>query len=169
MEINMQINISELISLCLTFLGLLATIVGGCFALIQWNMSTRLKRAELLNEAITKIRDDPQFAEILSRIDYGEQWYTNDFHSNREMESQYDRVFAYMDYLCYLKKRRILKSKDFRIFEHRMQRIAHNKDSIDYLQFLCYFSKLNNTTMSFPHLLEYLEDKSLLPDNFMDF
>ena len=39
--------------------------VGGVFALLQWRKSQKLKRAELVKDLLTKLRDDKEIAQAL--------------------------------------------------------------------------------------------------------
>ena len=141
MTIILDITIYELIFL--TF-----TIIGGVFALFQWRQSYKLKRAELLKEALAKIREDKEFAKVLYDIDYGEKWYTYDFINDHSKEQLFDKVFAYFDYLCYLKNKRILGKNEFRIFEYRIHRMVCNDSFLDYLFNLYHFSKRNMSDIS---------------------
>lgn len=161
MNVTFDITIYELLFLILT-------VLGGFFALFQWRQSYKLKRAEHLKEALTKIRDDADFASVLYDIDYGVEWYTYDFISNHSKEQRFDKVFAYFDYLCYLKNKHILSRSEFRIFEYRITRMARNESFVDYMFNLYHFSERNKTDMSFLHLLTYLKNNKLLAEDFWD-
>ena len=161
MSITYEITIYEL-------LFLIFTVVGGLFALWQWRQSYKLKRAELLKEALAKIRDEKEFARVLYAIDYGENWYNYDFINDHSKEQQFDKVFSYFDYLCYLDNKRILSKSEFRIFEYRIKRMTCNDSCLDYMFNLYHFSKRNETDISFYHLLMYLEKNKLLDDDFWD-
>lgn len=160
MNISFDIKIYE-------FLFLIFTVCGGLFALFQWRKSYKLKRAEYLENALIKIREDKDFAQVLYRIDYGEEWYTPEFIEDHNQEQLFDKVFAYFDFLCYLKHQRILRESEFRIFEYRIARMAANYSFVCYMFNLYHFStKKNNTDISFFYLLTFLLDKGLLPEDF---
>lgn len=161
MEITFDITIYELIFLILTT-------IGGFFALFQWQQGNKIKRAELLKEALTRIRDDEEFASVLYDIDYGVEWYTVAFVNEHTREQKFDKVFAYFDYLCYLKNKHILSKSEFRIFEYRITRMVRNDSFLDYMFNLYHFSKRNQTDMSFHHLLTYLRKNNLLNEDFWD-
>lgn len=161
MILTLELSLYEL-------LFFVATIFGGFFALLQWRQSYKLKRAELLKEAVSKIRDDTTIAEVLYTIDYGEEWYTTEFIKNHSIEQKYDKVFAYFDYLCYLKSKRVLSRDEFRIFEYRLIRLTNNQSFLDYMFNLYHFSMKNGTDISFYYLLKYLRDNTLLPNSFWD-
>lgn len=161
MDINMEITIYELLFLILTSLG-------GFFALFQWRQSYKLKRAEHLKEAVTKIREDKVFASVLYDIDYGVIWYTHDFVGTHSEEQKFDMVFAYFDYLCYLKNKHILSKSEFRVFDYRIKRMTKNKCFLNYMFNLYHFSKKNMADFSFYHLLAYLRKNKLLNESFWD-
>ncbi len=161
MNVSFDITIYELIILSLT-------IIGGFFALFQWRQSYKLKRAEHLKEALEKIRDDEDFASVLYDIDYDVEWYTDEFLDDHSKEQRFDRVFAYFDYLCYLKNKYIMSKSEFRIFEYRITRMTKNKSFVDYMFNLYHFSNSNGTDMSFYHLLTYLRKNRLLDEDFWD-
>lgn len=166
-DIVTNISIYEIVSLIFSVIGGLATLVAAAFALWQWHQTTKLKRAELIRDALVKIRDDKEIAQVLYVIDYGEEsWYNEDFLDDHEQEAQFDRAFAFFDYLCYLRKRRILRAKDFKVFEYRIVRMAINEDVKKYLFNLYHFSKANGTYCSFDYLLGYMRKQKLLPNDF---
>jgi len=145
---------------------ILISIVGGFFALFQWKQSYRLKRAELIKEAMLKIRDDTDIALVLYSIDYGDHWYNQEFVENHTIEAQYDKVFAFFDYLCYLYNRKIFGKNEFRIFEYRIKRMQQNSSFRNYLFNLYHFSRKNNTDISFYNLLKYLKKQGLIDKEF---
>lgn len=159
MNISTDITIYDVIFLIFSALS-------AFFALFQWRQSYKLKRAECLKEALSKIRDDKEFAIVLYDIDYGENWYTENFISDHTNEQKFDAVFAYFDYLCKLKNKHILSKSEFRVFEYRISRMANNDSFLDYMFNLYHFSKTNDKDISFYHLLTYLRKKKLLDDDF---
>ncbi|MBQ7547908.1 MAG: hypothetical protein IJT41_13205 [Clostridia bacterium] len=161
MVITKEISLYEL--LFLTF-----SIVGGFFALFQWRQTYKLKRAEFLKEAQVKIRENKEFASVLYEIDYGVEWYTQDFIEDHSKEQMFDEVFAFFDYLCYLKNRNFLRDDEFRVFKYRIRRMACNQSFLDYFFNLYHFTKRNSTDFSFYNLLQYLKDNNLLDADFWD-
>ena len=147
-------------------LFILISIIGGCFALFQWKQSYKLKRAELIKEAMLKIRDDTDISLVLYSIDYGDNWYNQEFAENHTIEAQYDKVFAFFDYLCYLYNTKILTKNEFRIFEYRIKRMQQNSSFRNYLFNLYHFSKRNYTDISFYNLLDYLNKEELIDKEF---
>ena len=161
MEIAYQISIYEIIII-------ITSIIAGGFALFQWRQSYRLKRAELVKEASNKIREDADITAVLYTIDYSEDWYNNDFLEDHQTERQFDKAFAYFNYICYLKKKSIFSNDEFRIFEYRIQRMAQNPSFALYLFNLYHFSKRQGRDISFYYLLNYMKKNKLLCDDFWD-
>lgn len=158
MKIEFEITIYEL-------LFFIATIMAGIFALFQWRQSYKLERAKLVKEASSNLRDDKDMASALYAIDYGEEWYP---FADHNVEQKFDRVFAFYNYLCYLRKKHILSKEEFRIFEYKIKRMSRNKSSLKYLFYIYHFATKNKTDVSFYHLLEYMKKNELLKDDFWD-
>lgn len=116
MEIITSVTLYELV------VGLGSLLAGG-FALFQWRQGNKLKRTELVKEASSKIREDEEIASVLYAIDYGQEWYCEDFLDNHSEEQKFDKAFAYFDIICYLKQKHIISRSEFRIFEYRLQRV----------------------------------------------
>jgi len=160
--IKWEITLAELITIILT-------IIGGGFALYQWIQNSALKRATYYNEAYLKLRDDKDIVSVLYTIDYGiKKWYPFKSEDKDDFERKADKTFACLDYLCYLRKQRLIKEREFRNFEYEVIRIGFNSSSLDYLYNLYHFSKANGTQMSFSYLLDYLKQKKMIDDDFED-
>ena len=159
MAVILEITLYELIIIILT-------IIGGFFALYQWRQLYKLKRSELIKEAIDKTRNNPDVVHVLYSIDYGDKWYGFDFISNHDEELKYDRAFALFDYLCYMRLKGIFGRDEFKIFEYRIQRMASNSSFMEYFFNLYHFSKLQNAEFSFYHLLKYMKKKRLIEQEF---
>lgn len=146
------------------------SIIGGGFAFFQWRNSYKLKRAELMKEASSKIREDKEIVDVLYSIDYSdEEWYTDEFfEDNHNCEAKFDRAFAFFDYLCYLKNKRILGNKEFKIFQYRIHRMVCDESFVNYMFNLYHFSQKHNKPVSFYHLLTYMKKHKLLDDDFWD-
>ena len=161
MKILFEISIYELVIA-------LATVIAGTFALFQWRQSYQLKRAELVKEASCKVREDGDIVSVLYSIDYSEDWYNDAFLTNHEIESKYDKAFAYFDYICYLRFKGIITKDEFRIFEYRIQRMAYNYSFRTYFFNLYHFSVRMGRDISFYYLLNYLKDNKLIEADFWD-
>ena len=144
----------EDIASMLTFFSVL---VGGIFALVQWNKNLKLKRADYLNELVLKLRTDPILKKATTYFDYNDPWYTEDFH-NSDIEKEIDYILTFFSYICYLKKSNIIEDEEFKMFEYEITRIIKSNQTKEYFDFINHFSELNNTTCSFAYLIEYAED-----------
>lgn len=143
------------------------TVIGGGFALWQWIKNSMVKRASYYNDAFIKLREDEDIVYTLHMIDYSvEKWYPFDSHDDPEIERKVDKTFGYIDYLCYLRSRKLISKKEFRNMEYRIVRIGFNSSALDYMYNLYHFSKANGTAMSFSNLLEYLDYKKMIDNAF---
>ena len=69
------INFDKTVSLsdCIGFVSLILALIGGCFALIQWGMNMKLKRAEYIKNLLDEIRTNKDI--VYYKFDYNEPWY----------------------------------------------------------------------------------------------
>lgn len=90
-----------------TIIYLLFVAMSGILAWYQFKESNKIKKAEFINKIVIKLRFDEEMAEIMRKIDYGEEcWYTGseDFHNNpNSIESKIDKFLSYLSYICYLR------------------------------------------------------------------
>ena len=162
MTINGEITIAEIVTV-------LFSIIGGAFALRQYIKNSIIKRASYYNDAYNKLRDDKEIVQILNMIDYGEtEWYPFELCNDSEIERKVDKTFGYIDYLCYLRSRRLISKKEFMNLEYDVIRIGNDSSALDYLHNLYLFSKENKTAMSFSNLLEYLKHKKMIDKDFYE-
>lgn len=104
---NNEIAVSDI----LTALSLVLVVIGGIFAYFQWRKNVSLKRADYINELTEKIRTDESISNAIYLFDYGDTWYSEDFHKNKNLELMIDRTLSFFSYICYLKKRKIIDRK----------------------------------------------------------
>jgi len=97
----------------LTLISIILGSIGGFFALIQWNSTIKLKRAEFIDKIISIVRFDKEMAQTLYTIDYDLFGYDENFHENRELEYKIDKVLSYFDYICYLYSTKNIGNNDF--------------------------------------------------------
>jgi len=152
----------------LTLISLIFIALGGGFALWQFYKSTRIKRAEFLNQILEKLRFDENLTATMSVVDYNQNWYdANKFH-NSEFERDIDKLFSYLDYICYLKSTRNIKSTEFKICQYKINRVCVSTSTKQYLWNLYHFSKKNNTDCSFQYLINYGIAKNFFPIDFKE-
>jgi len=149
----------------LTLISLLFVVIGATFALYQWKKNLKIKRAEFINQILEKLRFDKELAEIMYIIDYNQTWYNIEFH-NSELESSIDKLFSYLDYICYLKDTKNITETEFKIFQYEIHRVCISVSTKLYLWNLYHFSKKNKTTCSFQYLIDYGIISKLLPKDF---
>lgn len=56
----------------------LVVIVGGVFALVQWNKTQSIRRSEYIYSLIEKLRSDNRINHIFYIIDSEEKWYSKE-------------------------------------------------------------------------------------------
>ena len=98
----------------LAIVTIIIMVIGGVFALFQWNSSIKIRRAEFLNEIMNKIIFDNDMETIFYQIDKFQnqkgKWFNENFNDS-EFECKVDRFLTYINYIIYLKK--ILQIKNF--------------------------------------------------------
>ena len=173
----------EIISLIcdnMEIIKLLFAVIGGFFALRQWNTQIKHKRAETVKELITKVRDDADIASIMDVIDWNEGiQYDGKFSvnpdypkealkkiSNDELFKKIDKTLSHFSYICYLKANKTLTKKDMSVFEYELRRIADNRHTGNYLYSIYHWSKTLNVECSFCYLIQYSLEKGYLAKDF---
>ena len=151
-----------------TGISLILVIIGAPFAYYKWRRDVALKKADYINELTDKIRTDPLIVETLYLLDYGESWYSIEFHSGCDMEVKIDKTLSYFSYICYLKDRRIISNKEFKFLKYKIERILINPGVQDYLYNLYHFSKKSNLPISFHYLFEYGKKHKFFDADFFD-
>lgn len=164
MTLKTEITLSDFFS----GISLLLVIIGGIFAYYQWRKNISLKRANYINELTEKIRTDPLISDIVYLLDYGEQWYSDRFHSSGEFEVKMDKTLSYFSYICYLNKQSIISYKEFKFFKYEIERILVNKEIQDYFYNLYHFSEKFNVPFTFQYLFDYGKDHKFFDDEFFD-
>jgi hypothetical protein len=140
----------------LTLISIFIMVIGGIFALFQWNSARKLKNAEFIDKIINQIRFNSDMAKTMYKIDYGPDWYTEDFHNNKsDIEYQIDKLLSYIDYICYLYYMKNISNNEFNIFKYEINRICISSSVQAYLWNLYHFSKRNKTYCSFTYLISY--------------
>ena len=150
----------------ISLISLIVTIIGGgaasIFALIQWRKSNKIRQAEFIDQIITKIRSDKIIAKTIYMIEYGEEWYNNEFHGKSDKEIEIDSLFSFFTYICYLHDTKNIQDDEFRIFEYEIKRVCLNKQAQAYLWNLYHWSKQHlKKSFSFQNLLKYLLNEVL--------
>lgn len=148
-----------------TILGLLIASITSVVGLMQWNKSNMIRKAEFLKQIIDKLRFDENMTKIMYKIDYSHNWYDKSFHNSDE-EKEYDKFFAYLNYVCYLRTTKIISEKEFNILKYEINRVCLDNGVQSYLWNLYHFSKKNNVKSSFNELIEYAIKEKIFGINF---
>ncbi|OQC42758.1 MAG: hypothetical protein BWX66_00351 [Deltaproteobacteria bacterium ADurb.Bin058] len=154
-------SVQDITSVVTVLLIIVATSIG----LYQWIHANRIRRSKFLNQIINRLRFDESISKVMYTIEYSEDWYDEHFH-NSEEEYQFDRFFAYLSYVCYLRKSRILKEREFRLLRYVLNRVCQNDETQTYLWNLYHFSQRSNSVCSFDELISYGLKAGILPDDF---
>ena len=88
-------------------ISLIFIIIGGIFSYYQWKRNVSLKGAEYINILNERIYTDSFISYSLYLLDYGQSWYSKEFHFSRNLELKMDKTLSYFSYICYLKNRRL--------------------------------------------------------------
>lgn len=164
-------------------LGFIALVVGGIFALAQWNMQIKHKQAEIVQELICKVRDDEDISVIMDIIDWNEGiQYDGKFRvndqvcksgladvSDDDLFKMIDKTLSHFSYICYLKERKILKEKEIKPFEYALRRLIDNPHIRNYLYSLYHWSKTLGVSCSFCYFIDYCVNKEYLSSDFMHY
>ena len=157
-----EISVGDIIS----FLSLVAVIVGGCFGYYQWQKTIKIKRAEYLNELTEKIRTDPDISEGVYILDYNQKWYNDSFHESGELERKVDKTLSYFSYICYLFENKLITENEFAFFKYEIDRILVNYSTIRYFYNIYHFSDKHGTPMTFKFLFNYGEKANIFDSDF---
>jgi hypothetical protein len=149
----------------LTIISLAFVAIGGVFIYFQWKKSLKIKRAEFINQIIEKLRFDDDLPKTMYEIEYRQNWYSISFHES-EFENDVDKLFSYIDYICYLRNTNNISKKEFQVFKYEIHRICVSVSTQIYLWNLYHFSKGNNADCSFQHLIDYGIKNKLFPKDF---
>lgn len=164
MVFNNEVSLADIAAM----VSLLLVIVGGIFAYYQWRRNVLLKRANYINELTEKIRTDDSIRYAVYLLDYGDIWYSGQFHGSGELELKIDKTLTYFSYICYLKKQHIISGKEFSFFKYEIERILMNQQTQDYLYNLYHFSQKFKMPFTFHHLFIYGRKQNYFDKAFFD-
>lgn len=164
MTFTNEISISDITS----SLSVVFVILGGIFGCYQWRKNVLLKRAGYINDLTEKIRTDNYIKDVIYMFDYGEEWYSMQFHGSGELELKVDKTLSYFSYICYLKRQKIISNKEFDFFKYEVERILMNQQVQDYFYNLIHFSNKFGTPFIFKYLFEYGKKRKMFENNFYD-
>ena len=159
-----SLTLSDIIDI-LTFLSI---VIGGIFAYGKWALSLKLKRSEYLNELTRMVNTDEIINKTIYMIDYGQLWYSESFHNNGDLEKKVDHTLSFYSYICYLRKRKVIKEPEFSFFRYDIERALNNSQVVDYLYNLYHFTAKFKMPRFFNYLYNYSKEKKLFKSDFYD-
>ncbi|WP_405330739.1 hypothetical protein [Leeuwenhoekiella sp. LLG6367-2.1] len=149
----------------LKIISLLFATIGGFFIYYQWRKSIKTRRAEFINQILEKLRFDKELPKYMYIIDYNQHWYSQSFHDS-DIEASIDKLFSYVDYICYLKATKNISATEFKIFQYEISRICVSNSTKKYLWNLYHFSRKIKSACSFQYLIDYGINSELFPTDF---
>lgn len=148
-------------------ISIIATVVGGILALMQWQKSIKLRRSEFINQIIEKLRFDKTMVKAMYLVDYNQVWYNEDFHGGSDNEYIVDRLLSYLSYICYLLNTRNITAKESSILEYELRRACESWSVQAYLFNIYHFSKKRNSSCTFQYLIDFgLKHKIINEEEF---
>ena len=147
---------AEYLSLVSLIVTVIIGITGFGFTIYQINKSNKAKRAEYSAELLRNIRLNERIIEATYMIDYGQNWYDSTFHGGSENEKNIDALFSQLNFVCYLRKERLLTEKEFSVFKYELARVCYNHQCRAYLWNLYHWT---NNQSSCTYLIDYLKTK----------
>ena len=155
---------SVIVSIVVAIVGIFTFI----FSIIQFGNGNKIKRAEFFKEVIDKIRFDEDLIEAMTILDYHGNWYDENFPQS-QTEVKIDKLFAYLSYVCYMYKNKIISKKEFPLLEYKIKRACQNKDTQNYLKFVNRFAKKNGIEKhTFDDLIIYMEKNVFTKDEVVE-
>lgn len=152
----------------LTAISLILVGVSVIFAVIQWSVSNKIKRAEFIDQIIEKLRFDEDMAMTMYKIDYNEKhWYNDDFHGGK-FEFAVDKLLSYLSYICYLSITKNISKEEFKFLQYEVIRACSSDDVKSYLWNLYHFSRKHNSKCSFEHLISFGIENKIFDKDFSD-
>ena len=158
--------------------ALIFSVIGGIVGLKQWIKGNDYKRAAIVKELITQVRDDKEIASVMDYVDWSEGfYYDGKFHFKESADNAaikdeqhlfvaVDRTLAHFNYICYLKSLGIFHKKDMKVFEYALQRLLDNEHICNYLHSLSLWTEILGVSCSYKHLIDYGKKKHLVSGGF---
>ena len=129
------------------------SVVGGLWALYQWNVSQRQKDAELLKGHIDIIRSS-KIREFVAMCDYETPWYGKTSHQP-DADKNVDYALTMFSSLCYLRKCKLMSKKAFNFFRYDYELVFSDWQVIDYMYNLFHDARERNMSFPYKDLIEY--------------
>ena len=160
---------SEIISTISGHISLLLTVFTLIFAIYQWYKSEQRKKSDFLFQYMQTVLKENIGG--LYQLDYSEdkKWYDEDFHTykNRKIQYKIDQILYMLNYICYLRTRRLISEAEFSLFEYDILRLwTDNNQFVDYMYNLYHYSMKCKVKIPFYYLM--IVGKEYIPKDFYD-
>ena len=163
----------------LTALGAVGGFVTEFFAVCQYRRDSRMKKADLFNTMVERLRSEPDIRKWILVFDYGKPWYNEDFHKYYQQQVEVDKTLQTLSYFCYLKQSSLISEKEFSMIKYELWRTLGNRDVQAYLFNVYHFSsrfferkhrgrKKDTRDFPFNYLLAFGVSKGLIDEEFFD-
>ena len=160
-------NLSTIVSMICSIMGVLIALIGTILCLLQWKESCAIKRCEYNDKILDDFRKNKELTDTRYKFEYNDNWYNIEFHGNNsEIEKEYDNYFLYVNYICFLYNTKRIKKKEFAAFEYLITRVCTNEDAQAYFWNLYHFAKRNHTTCSFNDIINYCYKNKIIKKSF---
>ena len=151
-------------NLIVSLFTLLIAIVAGIFAYIQWRKANTIRRAKFIYQLIEKLRNDKELVDTFQEVIYGQAWH-GQILCNSKMEYQVDRLFAYLSYVCFLYRTKLILDDEFNIVKHKVIKVCENYSSQIYLWNLFHYWNEKKTSCSFLELINFGRENGWINSN----
>jgi len=115
----------------------IAVVIGGFWALYNWHLGAKSKRALFVDELLRKVRKPELSRFFYENIDREDETSFRCYKGNLEFvdgyEEVFDRYLFIISYVCYLRRRRLISLTDFQLFEYTIDRTMRSEQVICYL------------------------------------
>ena len=115
---------------------------------------------------MSKTRADEDIAKVVHLFEYDKTWYNFGFHDS-ELEKTVDKALSYFSYICYLRERKIITTKEFKFSKYEIDHLLMNKQVIDYLYNIYHYSNGLKTPLSFYYLFNNGKKHEMFEESFL--
>lgn len=153
----------EIDAIHIMIITLIATIASVVIALIEIRRSKKATEYTVFYNLMNLIRTDKKMNDALYKIEYSEDWYPNYFHGS-DLEKKVDLMLSFLDFSCYLRKKKVLKRGDFYFFKFQIESVVSKKPMGDYIHNLIIWANHDRVTFQFDNLREYCVKEKLFKE-----
>ena len=152
-----------------SFLMSIFAIFGGITAILQWNNSIKIKRAEYLSNLYDKLNNET-IKSIIYMFDYNKtKWYDENFHKGgSQLEIDVDETLNLFSFICYIYERKLISQKEFNFFKYQLDRSLSSPQVEEYLYNVYHHCIHNKTDLCFNSLYNYIKKNKIYNDEFFN-